>query len=77
MVVQSLLNASQCWPFPGSLPGSGDFRVIFRLVWEAEKVGWEVNYEFFSAQIHLVWSEWEESGKHIAEFSGFSSNFGV
>ena len=47
---QSLL--SQCSPFSGSLPGSGDFRVIFRLVWEAEKVGWEVNYEFFRPSLH-------------------------
>ena len=43
----------QC--FPGaSREGRFYFRVIFRLVWEAEKVGWEVNYEFFLAHIHLV-----------------------
>ena len=47
-------HLEQCAYFTGSLPVSDDFRVIFRVVWEAEKVVWEAIYRFLHLHPHLV-----------------------
>ena len=64
------------WPLPLHEEMQNSSRVLERAP-PAVDGGWEVNYEFFLAHIHLVCSEREESGKLIAEISRFSSNFGV